>query len=171
MKIGYTTTNDATLINALKKAGCEKIFIDAVKSNKKELNKAVNCLKSNDQLIVCKLDNLANSIHDLIKISQRLKRNEVELHSLNDNIDTSSNNCYFDIIEVLARLKKNERKNNIKNGIETAKQNGKTIGRPKVSKEKISEAKKMLKDGMSYTEVAKSLRISLSSLYKYVPAL
>ncbi len=180
MKIGYarvsTTEQNLDLqIDSLEKAGCEKIFTDKVSSTKKNragLTEALEYLRPNDTLIVWKLDRLCRSIPDLIEISLQLEEKEVELQSITDSIDTSSpsGRAYFVIIGAFAQMERELLQERIKAGIQSAKKRGRVLGRPKVSEEKVRTAKKLLDGDMSYPEVAESLSISLSSLYKYVPA-
>ena len=76
MKLGYArvSTKSQKLdlqIDALKQAGCEKIFTDIIsgaKSERPNLNEMLKQLRSGDAVIVYKLDRLGRSLKDLISI-------------------------------------------------------------------------------------------------------
>ena len=80
MKIGYArvSTRDQNLdlqLNALKKAGCKKIYqeiISGVKLDRPVLNEALNNLRKGDVLIIWKLDRLGRSLKNLVDIVNQL---------------------------------------------------------------------------------------------------
>ena len=98
MKFGYArvSTSEQKLdlqIDALKKAGCEKIFEDHVSggSRKREgLDQLWGELSEGDELIVWKLDRLGRSLSHLIKLIDDLDSKGVRFRSISDSIDTST---------------------------------------------------------------------------------
>ena len=76
MLIGYarvstTDQNLALQIDALEKAGCEKIYQDELsgtKDNRPGLLKALEHLRADDTLVVWKLDRLGRSVKSLIEL-------------------------------------------------------------------------------------------------------
>ena len=78
--IGYArvSTQDQTLdlqLDALKTAGCIKIFTDAAsgaKAERKGLHEVLNYVREGDILIVWRLDRLGRSLKDLIEIISQL---------------------------------------------------------------------------------------------------
>ena len=74
MLIGYArvSTQDQTLdlqTDALKQAGCEKLFTDSISGTKSErpgLQDAMNHLRAGDTLVVWRLDRLGRSLKHLI---------------------------------------------------------------------------------------------------------
>jgi DNA invertase Pin-like site-specific DNA recombinase len=74
MKIGYLRIstqeqNEALQTDALKEAGCEKVFADTMTGSKSErqgLEEALAYIRSGDTLIVWKLDRLGRSLQHLI---------------------------------------------------------------------------------------------------------
>ena len=56
-------------LNALKKAGCDKIYEDTIsgtKSHRPGLDQALDTLRDGDTLVVWKLDRLGRSVKDLL---------------------------------------------------------------------------------------------------------
>lgn len=142
MIIGYARTStkhqDAGLedqIEQLTKIGCEKIFSEQVSSVKQrgELNKALDFAREGDVLIVTKLDRLARSVEQFMKIQNTLSEKGVNLKILDLNLDTSTPMGEL-ILGVMAYISQFERKIMLerqKVGIEKAKSEGKFRGRKK----------------------------------------
>ena len=97
-KIGYArvSTLDQNLVlqqDALKEAGCEKIFIEQMSgavSDRPALREALDYARSDDTLIVWKLDRLAQSMKQLIKKIEKLRLRNIGFRSLTEAIDTTT---------------------------------------------------------------------------------
>jgi DNA invertase Pin-like site-specific DNA recombinase len=76
LRIGYArvSTEDQSLdlqINALRQAGCERVFTDkasAVKTHRPGLSEARSHLRAGDVLVVWKLDRLGRSVKGLVDL-------------------------------------------------------------------------------------------------------
>ena len=98
MLIGYArvSTGDQNLdlqLEALKKAGCEEIFKDAIsgtRSKRPGLDKALELLRKDDTLVVWKLDRLGRSVKHLVNMVGELREKGVQFKSLTDSIDTGT---------------------------------------------------------------------------------
>jgi len=99
MRIGYArvSTLDQNLelqIDALKNAGCERIFTEKIsgksKDDRPELNNMFSKLREGDTVIVWKLDRLGRSLTNLIDLISELNKHGVHFLSLNDNINTQT---------------------------------------------------------------------------------
>ncbi len=96
-KIGYArvSTKDQNLdlqLEALKEAGCEKIFSEK-KSGLRErpqLEAALVYLRPGDTFVVYKFDRIGRSLKDLLNIVSFIHERGIQIQSLKDNIDTSS---------------------------------------------------------------------------------
>ena len=83
MLIGYARTSTvdqaagyAAQIEALERAGCEKVFreqVSAVARQRPELEAAMEFAREGDVLIVTKLDRLARSVAQLVEITKALE--------------------------------------------------------------------------------------------------
>jgi DNA invertase Pin-like site-specific DNA recombinase len=83
MLVGYARTStvdqkaglDAQLAE-LGGAGCEELFVEQVSSvqRREELEKALKFVRKGDNLVVTKLDRLARSIPDLVRIASAFWR-------------------------------------------------------------------------------------------------
>lgn len=178
-KVGYARVstkhqNIQLQVDALNEAGCNRIFTDKISSQKAErqgLIEAIECVRKGDTLVVWKLDRLCRSTKELIDISTKLDEKGVSLHSLTEQIDTSSpaGRMYFTVLGAIAQMEREIMKERIMAGMESAKKNGRSAGRKKLDKNKIKSAKTLLEAGATYEEAANSLSIGLSTLYKYIP--
>src|SRR5690606_35780494 len=98
MIIGYARVSkfDQNLdlqLDAFKKLGIEKIFVDkvsGVKSEKPELNKLMDFIRKGDTLTVWRLDRVGRTTVGLIKFVTELNEKGVHFKSISENIDTSS---------------------------------------------------------------------------------
>src|SRR5438105_12981809 len=98
MLIGYArvSTLDQTpqlQTDALKGAGCEKIFTEkasGAQRDRPQLAAALAYLREGDTLVVWKLDRLARSMRQLIETVEDLQSRRIELRSLTERIDTAT---------------------------------------------------------------------------------
>jgi DNA invertase Pin-like site-specific DNA recombinase len=97
MKIGYArvSTRDQNLdlqIDALKKAGCERIYQDIAsgsRSARPALDEMLGQVRADDVLVIWKLDRMGRSLPHLVELVGDLVNRKVGLLSLNDPIDTN----------------------------------------------------------------------------------
>ncbi|WNV02978.1 recombinase family protein (plasmid) [Candidatus Methylospira mobilis] len=181
MLIGYArvSTQDQNLdlqIEALTKAGCEKLFDDKISGSRAErpgLAKVLETLREGDTLVVWKLDRLGRSVKHLVDLVGELHKRGVQFKSLTDAIDTGTPSGRF-FFHVMASLAEMERELNVERtraGLEAARQLGRKSGRkPKMTDSKIESAKKLLASGVLPKDVAKNLGVSIPTLYRWLPA-
>jgi DNA invertase Pin-like site-specific DNA recombinase len=181
MLIGYArvSTQDQNLalqLEALKKAGCEKIFKDKTSGSRAErpgLNKALELLRKDDTLIVWKLDRLGRSVKHLVNLVGELHQEGVQFKSITDSIDTGtpSGRFFFHVMASLAEMERELTIERTKAGLETARKLGRKGGRRrKMTDSKIESAKKLLLNGVPPKDVAKNLGVSVPTLYRWIPA-
>jgi len=181
MLIGYArvSTQDQNLelqIEALTRAGCEKVFDDKLSGSRAErpgLAKALEMLREGDTLVVWKLDRLGRSVKNLVDLAGQLHKQCVQFKSLTDAIDTSTASGRF-FFHVMASLAEMERELTVERtcaGLEVARRLGRKGGRKRrMTDSKIESAKKLLANGMPPRDVAKDLGVSVPTLYRWIPA-
>ena len=181
MLIGYArvSTGDQNLdlqLEALKKAGCEEIFKDAISGTRSErpgLDKALELLRKDDTLVVWKLDRLGRSVKHLVNMVGELREKGVQFKSLTDSIDTGtpSGRFFFHVMASLAEMERELTVERTRAGLETARKLGRKGGRRrKMTDSKIESAKKLLLNGVPPKDVAKNLGVSVPTLYRWIPA-
>lgn len=176
-RVSTTDQNPALQLDALKAAGCERLFVDegisggAIK--RPALDKALATLKAGDVLIVWKLDRLGRSLSHLIQLTKALGDRDIGFRSLSEAIDTtsSSGRLLFHIMGALAEFERALIVERTRAGLTSAKQRGTKLGRkPKLSPDQIAHARKLIDAGESPSHVAKTIGVSTATLYRAIPA-
>jgi len=180
MLIGYArvSTSEQNLdlqLDALKKAGCEKIYEDVAsgsKTERKGLNNILSYVRTGDTLVVWKLDRLGRSLRHLITVVNRMNESGVFFMSLQENIDTTTpgGKMIFHVFGALAEFERDIIRERTLAGLAAARARGRKGGRPKkITKEMLASAGELLADNKrSVREVAKILHISPTSVYRYL---
>jgi len=180
MIIGYArvSTKDQKLerqIDELKKAGCEKLFLEKIsgtKKNRPEFDKLFEVLRPGDMVIVSELTRLSRSTKDLIEIMARFEQMDVSVKCLKESwLDTSSahGKLLFTIFAGLAEFERDLISERVKSGLKAARSRGRKGGRPKVDEKTVELALKMY-DSKEYEtkQILKATGISKFTLYKYL---
>ena len=180
MIVGYArvSTADQTLdlqLNALKKAGCDKIFTDTAsgaKTERKGLEEAISYVRAGDTIAVWRLDRLGRSLQHLIETVGALDAQNIGFKSLTENIDTttSGGKLVFHIFGALAEFERNLIRERTTAGLTAARERGRKGGRPKsLTGNKVAIARQLYADkSNSVEEICKTLGISRATLWRYV---
>lgn len=139
MLIGYARVsthdqNEALQIDALKKVGCEKIFLDkasGAKEDRPELAKALDYTRTDDVLVVWRLDRLGRSLKHLIEVVNGLEDKGSGFQSLNEGFDTTTNGgrLVFNMFGALAEFERGLIQERTKAGLDSARARGRMGGR------------------------------------------
>ena len=181
MLIGYArvSTQDQNLdlqIEALIKAGCEKLFQEKMSGSRAarpEFSKALETMRQGDTLVVWKLDRLGRSVKNLVDLVGELHKRGVQFKSLTDAIDTGtpSGRFFFHVMASLAQMERELTFERTRAGLETARKLGRKGGRKRrMTDSKIESARKLLFNGMPPRDVALNLNVSIPTLYRWIPA-
>ena len=186
MKIGYArvSTPDQKLrmqTDALKKAGCTKIFKEkasGAKSDRPQFLKMMEHIRKGDTVLVWKLDRLSRSMKDLLNTISQLEERGIGFKSLNDPIDTTTpqGKLIFNIFASLAEFERDIISERTKAGLAAARARGRLGGRPKgLSKEAQSKEEfaamlyqKTGKKALSISEICERVGVSKPTLYNYL---
>jgi len=181
MLVGYARVstqdqNPALQLDALKAAGCEKLFVEkasGAQRDRPELLAALDPLRAGDSLVVWKLDRLARSLKQLIETVELLESRSIGLRSLTEAIDTTTagGKLVFHVFGALAEFERSIIRERTKAGLDAARARGKKGGRPPALAAKdLAAAKAMLSDPeITMEEVAKRLKVAPSTLYRHMP--
>ena len=181
MRIGYARISSGGQnlegqLDALRDAGCDKIFEETAsgsRSDRPVLTQALEFAREGDVLVAYRLDRIARSLPHLISVMDDLNRRGVEFHSLTENLDSSSpgGRLIFHVFGAVAQFELDLIRERTRTGLEAAKKRGRVGGRPRrMTDDKIRAAKKLLADGTPVKEVASSLGISVPTLFRWCPA-
>nr|WP_242509661.1 recombinase family protein [Rhodovulum imhoffii] len=160
-------------IAELEAAGCDKIFQEQVSSaaQRAELERALDYVRDEDTFVVPKLDRLARSTQDLLKIVERLQEKGASLRILNfggSEIDTQSatGKLTLTMFAAMAQFEREIMLERQREGIAKAKAAGLYKGRKKTAMAKMDEVKRLRDEKVSPTEISRQLGISRSSVYR-----
>ena len=116
MRIGYarvstTAQNLDMQIEALNKAGCEKIYTEKESGVKERpvLKELLSFIRQGDTLVVYKLDRLGRSVRELLAMVDDLREKGISLIALQDNIDatTPGGKMMMQMMAILAEYERN----------------------------------------------------------------
>ena len=182
MLLGYArvSTQDQSLNlqrDALKKAGCKKIFSDVASGSRSErpgFTKATTFARRGDTIVVWRLDRFGRSLGHLIETVRELQARKVGFRSLQESIDTttSSGKLIFHVFGALAEFERDIIRERTNAGLSAARARGRMGGRPRVLEGKnLAHAHSLFKDkNNTPREIARTLGVSIATLYRYVSA-
>lgn len=180
MLVGYArvSTPEQSMdlqIDALKAAGCEKIYQDVAsgaKAKRNGLDEALKYLREGDVLVVWRLDRLGRSLKHLIEVVTLLNEKSIGFRSLQESIDTTTpgGKLIFHVFGALAEFEREIIRERTRAGLTAARARGRKGGRPvKMTEKKIKMARALYADKSNeIKEICKTLGISRSTLYRYL---
>lgn len=158
-------------LDALARAGCERVFRENATCKLQERPELAVCLRTlrpGDTLTVWKLDRIARSLKDLVKIVHDLDQREVGFCSLAESIDTntSGGRLVFHTFGALAEFEHSLVRERTIAGLAAARARGRKGGRkPAMSANDVRKAAEMLTNPiMTKTEIAKHFGVSRVTL-------
>jgi DNA invertase Pin-like site-specific DNA recombinase len=182
MKLGYarvssTEQNWDIQIAALKKAGCQRIFREKVSGGQRqraELQRLLDQLRAGDTLVVLRLDRLARSTRDLLDIMETIHGADAAFKSISEPWADTTTHAGIMILTVFAGIAEFERgliRERTGAGRAAAKAKGVRFGRPrKLNTEQRALALRLLREGKSVGEIAKTFRVHGVTIYRLAAA-
>ncbi len=181
MQIGYArvSTEDQNLelqLDALKQAGCKRIFTDKIsgtRAHRPGLDEALSHVREGDTLTVWKLDRLGRSVKALVDLVADLELRQVHFQSLTDGIDTktAAGRFFFHVMASLAQMERELITERTRAGLAAARKLGRIGGRKRrMTDSKVASARKLLESGVPPRDVALNLGVSVPTLYRWLPA-
>ncbi len=180
MQLGYArvSTDDQNLDlqrDALRAAGCEKVFEDRLsgaKAARPGLALLLEVARAGDSIVVWRLDRLGRSLHDLIVLARKLEEANIGFVSLQEKIDTSSSGgrLIFHMFGALAEFERHVIRERTQAGLNAARARGRKGGRPKhLDPAKRQLAVKLYTDRQhTIAEICRMMGISKPTLYSYL---
>ena len=178
MKIGYArvSTLDQNLdlqMQALKKAGCQKIFCEKVSGTirqRPEFQQMLDQLREDDTVIVWRLDRLARSTRHLLETMETIRVAGARFQSLSEPWADTTTHAGKMIMTVFAGIAEFERDlilERTQAGRIVAKTNGVRFGRPpKLNPEQSRLALQLIEEGKAAREIADTFNVHVATIYR-----
>ena len=176
MLIGYARVSSADQDlsiqhEALVSAGCERVFGEKKSGRRADdrtvLGDAIEFAREGDTLLVTRLDRFARSTQDLHNLLARLDAKGVGFRCLaQTGVDTttSTGKLTLAILGAVAAFETDLRAERQAEGIARAKAAGKYRGRSRTTD--YDQIKKLLRQGISPTEIATLLGVGRTTVYR-----
>ncbi|OJV21771.1 MAG: hypothetical protein BGO21_24675 [Dyadobacter sp. 50-39] len=179
IRVSKNEQNQDLQFDALRKAGCEKIFHEKVSGASKErpeYAKMVSELRPGDVIVVWRIDRLGRATYELIKLMVEWKEMGVDFRSISEGIDTSTKmgRLWYMLSSVFAENEREILMERTLAGMEAARARGRVGGRPKGLTKKSKELASLaatLYQSRKYTtqQICEQLNIgSKATLYNYL---
>lgn len=180
MKIGYArvSTQDQNLdrqLDALNKAGCERIFnekMTGTKSARPELQMMLLTVRPGDTVIVESFSRLSRSTKDLLQMVEKLSNMGVHLISLKEDLDTTTatGKLMLTMLSALSQFERDLIAERTIDGLKAARARGRCGGRPKLGTDKDRKQAIAMYNAnvMSNKEIATKFGVSLRTLSRWI---
>jgi DNA invertase Pin-like site-specific DNA recombinase len=154
----------------LKAAGAERLFSERTSAvgPRKALDEAIDFVREGDAIVVTKLDRLARSVGDLVRIADRLEAKRVGLRILAMGVDTATPTGKL-LVNVLGAIGQFEREIMLerqREGVQRAKREGKYKGRAPTARAKAADIVKLAGEGVKREDIAARLGVGVASVYR-----
>ena len=178
IRIGYArvSTLDQKLdlqMQALKKAGCSKIFREKVSGasrDRPELKRMLDQIRDGDIIVVWKLDRLARSTRDLLDTMEFIRESGGQFQSISEPWADSMSHAGKMIMTVFAGIAEFERdliRERTSAGRLAAKSKGVRFGRPrKLNPQQAKLAQRLLDEGKLVSEIAETFGVHVATIYR-----
>ena len=180
MKIGYARVSSSgqnleSQIEALQKAGCEKIFQEKMSGkhsdNRVELRNCLDFCRDGDEFYVTRLDRCSRSVKDLHTIIDKLNDKGVAFKATEQDLDTSTSTgrLMIGLLSIVSAFETDLRAERQADGIKSAIKRGVKFGRvAKMDNQQVIEAIKMQNEGMVNQDIADNFGVGRSTLLRYI---
>ena len=160
-------------IEALKKAGCTKFFTDYASGTRENRPNFIACLdylRSQDTLVVWKLDRLGRNAKHLIELMEELNKRNINFKSLTEAFDTASpmGNAVFTFMCAIAQMERDILVERTKAGLEIARKQGRRPGPKNVlNGSQIDQIKTLIAEPtISLQDIADQYGVHRTTIYR-----
>lgn len=119
-----------------------------------------------DVVLVWRLDRWGRSVGDLVSTLQELQHLGVGFVSLTEALDltTPAGRAMAGLLAVFAEFEREILGERVRAGLAQARQNGKHLGRPPSAAHKATQVRRLYRDGLSKSEIARRIKIGRTSV-------
>lgn len=162
-------------LSKLKKYGCDVIYLEkesGTLSQRPVLEEVVYSLKRGDTFVIYRLDRLSRGTRYLLELMEQFDKRGINFVSLNDNIDTTSpmGRFFFTIMGAFAEMEASLIRERVRAGLQATQARGTKLGRP-VDADKRDKVLYLIKNGWTVSAISNTLKISRTTIYRYLNSL
>lgn len=179
-RVSTAEQDTETQILAIRKAGYEvqdsRVISEVVSGGMQAMQRpefkalVEHKLEAGDRLVVLKLDRLGRDSIDIQTTIKQLQEKQIEVVSLDmptvKNITGAEGMLMMQLLAAFAQFERERIKERTREGLERAKAKGKKMGRP-VATETREAVAKAKRDGLSQSNAAKVLGVSIRTVKRY----
>lgn len=182
MRLGYARVSTAEQAlgpqrERLREAGCGRVHEETISGaarRRPALERLLADLRPGDVLVVTRLDRLARSTAELLRIAEALEEKEAGLQSLAEPWADTTSPAGRMVLTVFAGIAEFERAliaSRTEEGRRSARQRGVVFGRPrKLRPDQQALARQLLHEGRSVSEVARTFNVHPATIYRCLEA-
>jgi DNA invertase Pin-like site-specific DNA recombinase len=176
-RIGYarvSSVGQSLEVQLAKLTDCDKIYQEkrsGASLKRPRLDACLEYVREGDRLVITRLDRLARSTLHLCQIAEELRRKQVHLQVLDQQIytDDATGRLLFHMLGAIAQFETELRAERQMDGIESAKARGVRFGRhATLTEEQTTELQDQRRQGISIRTLMKGYRISKATVYRYL---
>ena len=178
MKLGYarvsTTDQDLAIQRGrLHEAGCEKLFEEKTSGARKkrpELERLLSEMRTDDVLVITRLDRLARSTSELLRIAETIEGKNAGLQSIAEpwaDTTTPAGRMVLTVFAGIAEFERSLIATRTEEGRRAAQARGVPFGRPpKLRPEQRTLARQLIDEGKSIRDVARTFNVHVATIYR-----
>lgn len=176
-RVSMVDQNAQLQMDALKQAGCERIFTDhgvsGTRASRPELDRMLDHLRpSQDEVVVWKLDRLGRNTRHLLPLIDDLKSRGIHFRSLTEGIATTGpmGTAMLTVMSAFAQLERDQLAERTRAGMAAAAANGRPAGRREITAEhgEVKRAHEYKAQGIKPADIGKILGVSRATVYRYL---
>jgi DNA invertase Pin-like site-specific DNA recombinase len=178
-RIGYARVSSIgqnldSQMDALKQAGCIKIFTDKLTGSRMERPgwaELLEYIRPGDILVVTELSRMTRSLLHLLETAKILEQRQINLLSLRESIDTTTatGRCFLSMMGAIHQMERELRAERANAGRVSAKARGRTGGRPRTDVAKLENARILYQNsGKTAAEVCKVAGVGRRVFFAYL---
>lgn len=182
--VGYARVSSAgqnltRQLEALKSAGCERIFqekVSAATRDREQLEAALAYLREGDDLVCTSMDRLARSLPDLHSIVNELTERGITVRFLKEGQSYSQQSdsvskLMLSLLGAVAEFERSLIRERQAEGIARAKERGAYKGRQRgLSEDQASRLQALAELGVPKSKIAHEFQVSRATVYRYLNA-
>lgn len=157
-----------------KLAHCQKVFQEkhsGASDKRLQLKACLDYVREGDTLVVTRLDRLARSTLHLCQIAEMLKMKNVDLHVLDQNINTTdaTSRLLFNMLGAIGQFENEIRAERQMDSITKAKERGVAFGRKnKLTGQQLTLMREKRNKGVLIKELMTEYNLSKATVYRYL---